>query len=1103
MSKGKNKRIRFVVIYCFATPGFKDLVVDVLTKGLKLSVGDFPLRKELSSASRQSKLRLKQVPLILCESLNGLKRQGVLCPDEFVISRKDLLPQVDEEGHWDANPLVILERRLNVLADLYEKEDFAEKLRNWFAGAFRLYLMLDATTHGTSGYIDLKKVRGDGEVKDEILDCLAEGCARGSYSERWGEAVKRNADILRNRFLENASDDSDDLASKYRPTFKILYPEYFDVCGQRSLGAVVNRKREEKKSSEAEREDASERIYNELKRIYDDREMRFERDEKLKSSYEQELRVKLLGHDERLPIAYGERARHVTPSGKLNLLLIDDKVDESPLSHLKDKSQPKEFEKTIHPDDWRLLKNLFNVQKLPIERKEDEKDPLREAEWKIRKLQQAGLTFNLILVDLCLGNRKNGTDLDGYAMIRLVKKFFPSTRVVVYSRFDDMEHMVRAFAEGAEWFLVKGQEAKLPRHVLTLLDRPGWRCEWHSVKNSSRRPVYDCCKKGDEFYRRFMRSEAWQYLTYKCLEDLPGNRVQIEQMGGGISSAVTFKATKGMRKGDMFLQTPQVIKIDSAYNTMMEYRRYFRRIRPYIANESGRIEKPEIGINRDNSAIVYTFAGKQNPKHELRAMGSMMDNDVLCRSSCDYEKYRKAIDQIFDEILPKIHQVAPALEAGDYIAKTRSDSVDVEPSYQADAFDPSFDEGEEDRIDDISTFPNIYFDEVDPKDFWKNYVSRMQPWRRITIDKVESFSTQKIIDSKKTNDTTNAKRLLFHDIRQDPLDPGRKIIEALVDHPGEEDDRHLVWLEGDASDFVARFRRQVFPGDALWVDETDCKDAEGQSRKDWLFAILKKDDELSEFCKWILKCKGFAHTNGNEGDCKDPKKSPVFDCYTKLRDALLAIAREVKNHAEEWDCHCPVGIVHGDLNLNNIMLDARIHEARDLAPDTTRTVADVWLIDFARSRRDIIAHDFNVFFTSTLSRLFDKRILGDCRYVRKLKVCFKDLVEKALVGESEGLNGIVDCIENEGRMAFVYKILRRTRMAALQAGVSQNMYLLTTGLACLYSVKIFLNSKRRVELAAGCFAAAWICYDLLVERIGEANKLKNLVDELLEVEKKS
>ena len=185
------------------------------------------------------------------------------------------------------------------------------------------------------------------------------------------------------------------------------------------------------------------------------------------------------------------------------------------------------------------------------------------------------------------------------------------------------------------------------------------------------------------------------------------------------------------------------------------------------------------------------------------------------------------------------------------------------------------------------------------------------------------------------------------------------------------------------------------------------------------------------------------------------------------------------------------------------MLDARIHEARDLAPDTTRTVSDVWLIDFARTRRDIIAHDFNVFFTSTLSRLFSESLLKDSRQVRKLKVCFKALVEGALVGESKGLNAILDCIENDGRMAFIYKILRRCRMAALGAGVSQNMYLLTTGLSCLYSLKIFLNKKRRVELAAGWFAAAWICYDLLVERIGEANTLKNLVDELLEVEKKS
>ena len=52
------------------------------------------------------------------------------------------------------------------------------------------------------------------------------------------------------------------------------------------------------------------------------------------------------------------------------------------------------------------------------------------------------------------------------------------------------------------------------------------------------------------------------------------------------------------------------MKIDTAHATRLEYERYFRFIRPYIANESGRVENPEIVLDDENAAIVYTYAGK-------------------------------------------------------------------------------------------------------------------------------------------------------------------------------------------------------------------------------------------------------------------------------------------------------------------------------------------------------------------------------------------------------------------------------------------------------------------------------------------------------------
>ena len=165
-------------------------------------------------------------------------------------------------------------------------------------------------------------------------------------------------------------------------------------------------------------------------------------------------------------------------------------------------------------------------------------------------------------------------------------------------------------------------------------------------------------------------------------------------------------------------------------------------------------------------------------------------------------------------------------------------------------------------------------------------------------------------------------------------------------------------------------------------------------------------------------------------------------------------------------------------------------------PDVTKTVADAWLIDFARTRRDLIVHDFNVFFTSVLSKLFEERLIGKEREVGKahikywndLTAHFKDIVSEALKPRSKSERGIPDAIQGDRRFTLIYRILRRTHDAAIDAGVSQNMYLLTTALACLYTLKIFLN-QGRIRLAAGCFAAAWIGYDLLCEALDLPNAM--------------
>lgn len=1009
------------------------------------------------------------IPLFLCENRDDLKRSGALCPHEFVIERTDLLPEVSDKGCLASNAINVMFARLCMLGKLYgtrTRKDFQCYMRDWLAGAFRMYLMLDAATHGTSEFIDLEKVKrqsdpilralagfqGDKIVQDGKLVIEKQGKAVDAINAEIANAVKHKS-ILRARFSDDTPDSmgsSSDSMLRFKSNARHLFQEYFNR-GPRSITRIISAN------------DSPEKKLEQLCGIYQDVGHIYTKGERI-----------LLGHDQRLPVAFGDRAKYVTPTNKLNLLLIDDNVNDSPFAHLAEKMVDKAgFANSIAQDDWDLLRDIFNVQLLPIESSAD-KDVFRHSVEIFRKLQKYGMTYDLILVDLCLGRDVRGADLDGYAMIRWVKVFFPGTPIVVYSRFSDMGHIARAFFNGAKWFLVKGEEAKLPRHVLTLLKQVGWHREWRSVESSSNKLDF-LFEKEDDFSRKFKRMPQWKYLTFKSLEYLPGNIITVKQMGGGISSAVTFKATKGVRKGDESLQTPYIIKIDSSFNTMMEFERYFRMIRPYIANESGRVEKPERVLNRDFSSIVYTFAGKHDKAHELRSMNDMVENDVLCASSCNYENYRYALDCVFDEILPKIHRVSPELEVGDCGGR------DVPSSHVADAF--TFDCS---RLK-FCSFPNVYFGEFEPKDFWKSYALRMQPWGRVTIEDKNTFQPQQIIEdiSSGSDEWPNSKcKLTFHNVMPDPepSNGGLLIIEAYTD------DKKLVWLDGPASDFIARFRKRLNPGASLWFPEKVIQEAnETDERLDWLqrtIALKRSDGTVATISQRKLGSAGdefFNYVN----DLLHKKKTKE-KWYTTLQDKIMQIAEKVHTNFERWNCHCPVGIIHGDLNMANIMLEARIHAPKEDDPDKTRTVSDVWFIDFARTRRDLIAHDFNVFFTSVLGTLFAKDLIADVQYMKDINSKFRDFIVGAVSSKAESLKGVKDAIVGDQRLEFVYKMLRRCRMAALKAGVSQNMYLLTTALACLYTLKIFINNKCQIQKAAAYFAAASICYDLLPKEMKDA-----------------
>jgi hypothetical protein len=225
--------------------------------------------------------------------------------------------------------------------------------------------------------------------------------------------------------------------------------------------------------------------------------------------------------------------------------------------------------------------------------------------------------------------------------------------------------------------------------------------------------------------------------------------------------------------------------------------------------------------------------------------------------------------------------------------------------------------------------------------------------------------------------------------------------------------------------------------------------------------------------------------------------SDIIGKIIALEDDLIAMAKAVGSVLGKtnriWGCefNSPIALVHGDLNYGNVMLESRRQNPPPEHPDERWRVSDVWFIDFARTRRDVIAHDFNVAFTATLTFLFEQELLNDANYKNLLHEKFAGLVMSSFTSCSKNLDDYPDGLKGSPRLIMIYQILRRIRFAALKAGVSPHMYLLTSALSCAYTIKIFLN-KKKYELAAGLVVTMKICHDLLRKDILDEDFKKDL-----------
>ena len=590
-----------------------------------------------------------------------------------------------------------------------------------------------------------------------------------------------------------------------------------------------------------------------------------------------------------------------------------------------------------------------------------------------RAVHAARKNYGFALLGLRFGETE-GMDLSGYQLLPIIKRFFPRLPVIVCSFHDDMGKLARAFRNGAKWFLRKEELPDLPRILHSLLTRREWEPEWRTVQECNLVAFdFEQVRGTKDFTSRFDASR--QYLTYKCLEKHPGRTIRITPMSGGLSSAVTFKAVKVTGQKSEMLQMPLVVKIDTLANARMEYERYFRFIRPYIPNDSGRVENPERVIDLHHSAIVYTFAGTDVGAGRLQDMKSILMSEL--KGECDFRNVRQHFDELFSVIMPRLHRVSPNVELGE--------------------------------LSDLTSFPNPELGEVGRDNFLGNWISRISVRRRM-----ENVVFEKQSDSSSKKELVGFEYFTSYDNGE------WCAIEAY------DDEKMTVVLTGPNVDEVVRKRTQgLRAGAMLWIDNNR-------------FHYYGADVDGRRKCLFPVGCD----------EVLPPLMTGPIPGYGKLPELLARVQALVADDVDGKRFACPVGIVHGDLNYANVMIEKRV------SPVRSRAVSDVWLIDFARTRRDLIVHDFAVMFAAT---------------VGLLDIDLSNFVVRAVYARGDRLPS---ALTTDRRVVFIYGILRRIRRAALAAGVSQDMFALAAALSLMMTFRMAFRYSCFYAAANGMLKAA-------------------------------
>ena len=135
------------------------------------------------------------------------------------------------------------------------------------------------------------------------------------------------------------------------------------------------------------------------------------------------------------------------------------------------------------------------------------------------------------------------------------------------------------------------------------------------------------------------------------------------------------------------------------------------------------------------------------------------------------------------------------------------------------------------------------------------------------------------------------------------------------------------------------------------------------------------------------------------------------------------------------------GIVHGDLHLDNILFDV------EWEPDGIKIPGDPWLIDFGRTRRDSLVHDFALMEEAVATTLLSADLFSTSSRLRNQQV--NEFIHSWLFTTPWPPPSLKH--DKTRRLELIYQLLRLIRNQAVVAGIAgtygdQNDYLAALGI---------------------------------------------------------